>query len=261
MKRKMTPKSLTVVSTEKISHSFQRITLTGDDLKKMPENCAGDYVKLMFTPQGDTDLSTLNENERPAVRTYTIRSFDSESLLMELDFVLHGEDPASGIASHWAQNAKVGDTISIGGPGHSQTISYHLDDYLFVADMTSLPALAVTLEQLDCEATGNVIVQVNDESDIQTLSVPTNMNIEWVVGDAKLPLLVTAAEKITQQATGVWCACEFSQMRAIRRSISDRWSCERENTYFSSYWKEGVTEDGHKALKREDAEAFLSDRD
>ncbi|WP_394244710.1 siderophore-interacting protein [Vibrio astriarenae] len=258
MKRKMTPKSLTVVSTQKLSDSFLRIRFTGDDLQKMPEDCEGDYIKLIFNANGTTNIDDISETGRPLMRTYTIRHFDSAALTLDVDFVLHGSQNQDGIASHWAQTAKAGDTIKVGGPGHSETIPFDLHDYVFVADMTSLPALAVTLTKLTPDAKGRAFIQIADASDKQELEAPQGIDIEWLLGDHQQPLLAKSVESLTSVPSnaGVWCACEFSQMRAVRRHVSDNWSCARENTYFSSYWKHGVTEDGHKALKRQDAESF-----
>jgi NADPH-dependent ferric siderophore reductase len=43
-------------------------------------------------------------------------------------------------------------------------------------------------------------------------------------------------------------------MRALRQYFRNDRDVEREFIYISSYWKNGVTEEGHKVIKREDAE-------
>ncbi|MGO2457267.1 MAG: siderophore-interacting protein, partial [Vibrio casei] len=44
-------------------------------------------------------------------------------------------------------------------------------------------------------------------------------------------------------------------MKAIRTYFNDNDAIQRSKSYFSSYWKQGVTEDGHKIIKREDADS------
>jgi NADPH-dependent ferric siderophore reductase len=44
-------------------------------------------------------------------------------------------------------------------------------------------------------------------------------------------------------------------MRALRQYFRNEKEVDRENIYISSYWKKGVSEDGHKVIKREDAES------
>jgi NADPH-dependent ferric siderophore reductase len=43
-------------------------------------------------------------------------------------------------------------------------------------------------------------------------------------------------------------------MRALRQYFRNEKQVKRENIYISSYWKLGVSEDGHKTIKQQDAE-------
>ncbi|CAM4216942.1 siderophore-interacting protein [Vibrio agarivorans] len=262
MKRKMVPKSLTVIATSKLSNNYLRIRFSGEDLARMPEDCTGDYIKLIFSQNGSAEIGELGEGQRPIMRTYTIRHFDPMNQTLDVDFVLHDSEQSSGVASKWAANAQVGDTIKIGGPGHSDTVPFDLSHYVMFADMTSLPALSATVAQLSAKPSGDIYIQVSDNTDRQALEgeidAPKGMQLHWLVASPHQPALRSAVDSISlpHNQAGVWCACEFSQMRAIRRHISDHFELERSHCYFSSYWKDGVTEDGHKVLKKEDAEAF-----
>lgn len=55
-------------------------------------------------------------------------------------------------------NAKVGDTISIGGPGNSQLIDLNAEQVFMVADMTAIPAITEKLNKLEQNAVGHVVV-------------------------------------------------------------------------------------------------------
>ena len=47
-------------------------------------------------------------------------------------------------------------------------------------------------------------------------------------------------------------------MRELRQYFRNEKEVAKENIYISSYWKRGVTKDGHKAIKRADAETLAS---
>jgi NADPH-dependent ferric siderophore reductase len=43
-------------------------------------------------------------------------------------------------------------------------------------------------------------------------------------------------------------------MRALRQYFRNEKEVERGNIYISSYWKKGVSEEGHKVIKQQDAQ-------
>jgi NADPH-dependent ferric siderophore reductase len=257
MKNKKAPKQLRVVSSERISESFQRVVVNGEALSTLPGDCAGQYIKLLFAEDGSSDLSNLEPGNKPSMRTYTIREFDAQNLLLTIDFVIH-EAEHGGQASRWALNAAEGDVLTIAGPGPIQEVSSDADGYLFVADMTALPAAAVAIERLPNTARGKAFIQVSSESDIQSIATPKGLDVEWLIADATIASLAESIEALPalEANTAIWCASEFGQMRRVRRTLSDQVNFNRNLSYFSSYWKPGVTEDGHKKLKQEDAKTF-----
>ncbi|HHK8428361.1 TPA: siderophore-interacting protein, partial [Vibrio parahaemolyticus] len=89
MKKKPQPKTLVVTDTETITPNMQRITLQGEALSHFPRDCEGSYIKLLFNDMGGADLSILSEDDRPIMRTYTIRRFHPETSTIEVDFVRH----------------------------------------------------------------------------------------------------------------------------------------------------------------------------
>ena len=58
------------------------------------------------------------EGPRPLNREYTPLHFDAQANELTLDFYLHD----GGVASEWAEGAKPGDTLIIGGPRGSLII-------------------------------------------------------------------------------------------------------------------------------------------
>lgn len=248
---------VTVTDSQQISPNIQRITLQGDSIAHFGEQSIGGYFKLIFTPQGDPELSRLASNEKPALRTYTIRDFNSHTNQLTVDLVRHiSSDPSCGFAARWADNAQIGDTIHIAGPGKSQGPDWNSDWVYLVADMTALPAVAANLASLDSNAKGYAVIEITQNDDQQTLNAPAGVDIIWVDASQGLSL----AEQVKAQpwlpgTCSVWCACEFETMRELRQYFRNEKQVGRERIYISSYWKNGVTEDGHKVIKREDAEA------
>lgn len=246
--------ALTVISTKQISPNFQRIQLQGESIAHFEKDCIGGYIKLQFTPEGSADLSTLAQEARPSLRTYTIRDFDKDNHILTLDFVRHEiNDPCCGFAARWALECQVGDIIQIAGPGKSPGINPAGDWFFLVADMTALPALSAQLLTLPSDAQGYAIVEITDAEDAQTLALPAGIEVIWHVADegASLVDAVQALEWRSGQCA-VWCACEFESMRALRQYFRNEHNIDREFIYISSYWKRGVTEEGHKVIKRKD---------
>ena len=143
-----------VVRVEPISPHMLRIVFGGADLAGFVSAAADDHVKLFFPPKGEDRpiLPTLGPNgqsfpedgPRPIARDYTPRLFDPNKRELVIEFVLHGEGPAS----EWAAQAKPGRRLGIGGPRGSVIMADDYDAYLLVGDETALPAIARRLEEM-----------------------------------------------------------------------------------------------------------------
>lgn len=255
---KPSPKRLTVLELIDISPNLRRVVLGGDDIAKFPEGCAGDYVKLMFTAEGSSDLSELPAGAKPAMRTYTISEFDSQQQRLSIDMVLHHHGDMkseTGLAARWATSVAVGSEIMVGGPGQSAGIDKQVAQGVFVADMTALPALKQLVAKGQVTEQAQLLIEVNSEQDKQVLKLPQGISVQWVLRESETSLS-DALSKLAwpEQEFVVWCACEFGNMRRIRAQAAAQAGFQQRASYFSSYWKIGVSEDGHKLAKRQDAE-------
>ncbi|YCH21626.1 siderophore-interacting protein [Pseudomonas sp. D1-3] len=240
------PRTLQVISSRFVTPHMLRLTLGGGEIDSFPADQESAYIKLMFsTPGSDKDL----------VRTYTVRQQRADQF--DVDFVLH-ED--AGPASQWAKDAKPGDRIAIGGPGPKKLVDNSADWFLVIGDMTALPAISVNLEQLPVGARGHAIIEVIDAQDIQPLRHPAGIELHWLINPrpGENPQLLVDHVRQLEWLPGrpsIWAACEFSGMRALRQHLKQERQVDRKDLYISSYWKLGSSEDQHKAVKREDAEA------
>ena len=89
-----------------------RITVGGDDLTGFISAAHDDHVKLFFPPPGEEKplMPTPSPNgpiypegaPRPAARDYTPRRYDALANTLAIDFVLHGDGPATSWAAHGA---------------------------------------------------------------------------------------------------------------------------------------------------------------
>ncbi|MGP4713358.1 siderophore-interacting protein [Psychrobacter sp. DM8] len=247
---KPTPRVLEVKRITDITPHMRRITLGGEAFKDFPTNQQSAYIKLMFSQP---------KSSKPIMRTYTIAEQRSHEI--DVDFVLHPQEHA-GPALQWAHTAAIGDSILIGGPGAKKQINAQADWFLLAGDMTALPAITVNLAELPADAQGYAVIEVISEADIRSLNMPDNMDIHWVVNAVasidSSPLL----ERIKQLpwlegSPAVWAACEFNSMRALRHYFKQEKQVAKTHLYISSYWKLDNSEDEHKIIKREDAEAIL----
>jgi len=240
-------RELKVISVQEVSQRYRRITLGGDQLSGFPADEDGGYIKLCFQD---------SRFQSPQLRTYTIRSTRIAQLEIDVDFVLHDD---GGPASSWAKQAEVGSTIEISGPGPKKLVDVGADWFLFAGDMTALPAICVNLEHLPENAEGHIVIEVPSESDIQAITKPSGMVIEWTVNaqPGQNPgLLVSAVKAIAWRkgVPGIWSACEFKAMKELRRYYMKDREIDRKKFYISSYWKHGVREDEHKLIKKTDAD-------
>ncbi|MGR5063067.1 siderophore-interacting protein [Photobacterium sp. DNB22_13_2] len=265
MAQAMSPKKLSVVGKQFVTPNMIRLTLGGEGSHHFSQDSVGQYVKFLFTANGSTDIGQVPEGKRPMMRTFTVSGYQAgtrdEAGTITIDVAKHDlaevdgdmTPEVGGYASRWALKAQAGDTISLVGPRPIQAMPVEADRFLLVADMTAQTALQGKLVLLPESAKGHVVLDVPTKDDVQPLVLPEG--IELVVNISAESALSDRVKAIDLDTSGlaVWCACEFSEMRAIRSYITSDKDVDRKMCYFSSYWKEGVTEDGHKALKREDS--------
>jgi len=245
---KSTPLTVTVLSVSDVTPHMRRIVFGGPALADFPEGREGGYIKLIFpdAPRANPD--------RPVLRTYSVRAQDKEEITV--DIAIHAD--TNGVAMDWAMQAKVGDTITITGPGRVKMAPPDADWYLIAADMTGLPAALCNIERLSADAKGYAVFEVASEADIQDITAPSNVKVAWVVDPKPQQLNNTllGAIKALPWLEGepfIWSACEFDTMRALRSYYRTDRAVDKKAIYLSSYWRAGRTEDQHKVEKRKDS--------
>ena len=112
-------RKLEVLRVVDLTPRMRRITLGGRELAGFVSLGTDDHVKLLF-PQNAAEQAALetlvlgagkSDGPMPAMRDYTPRRYDLDTLELDIDFVLHGDGPAST----WAEQAKPGQFLHMAG--------------------------------------------------------------------------------------------------------------------------------------------------
>ncbi len=147
-RRRGRPWTLAVVSAGNVSPRMRRVRLTADNLDEFRPRPGQEIVLQIPQTAGE-----------PARRHYTIRHFDPQTRLIDVDFVLHG-DTAPGV--RWAREARPGQAIDIRGPRGRIALAAGADWHLFSGDETALPAIFALVEALGDGAAAYVFLEVGD---------------------------------------------------------------------------------------------------
>ena len=222
-----------------LSPHLRRIVVTGDSLNDFPIDQEGSYVKVVIEKEGEV-----------VMRSYTIRLFDQQKNELSLDFVINRHQ---GPATDWAQNAKIGDSIGIAGPGPMKITNYDHHSYLLVGDLTSMNALNGYIPKFKKEANIKAIIAVPNRKDIIKMDYNDSLNTHWFIEDeATITLEETVLEAAKNMAkdSHVFLGLEASSIRALRPVLQEEIGFDRLNIFAVGYWKKGVNADRFGAEKR-----------
>ncbi|GAB3817410.1 hypothetical protein GCM10028820_18320 [Tessaracoccus terricola] len=285
----------TVARIEKLSENFTRITFAGDELRHFGSAGFDQRIKLLF-PLADgswTDFGLfsgegvahwysawrqLPDEQRNAMRTYTVRAARPDAGEIDVDFVLHGTD---GPASAWASGVCEGDEIIIIGPdaraeGAAGGMEWHpgtANRVLIAGDETAVPAICAIVESLGEGVSGEVFLEVPATADVLPLETEADLHIEWLARDgaAHGTLLTPAVEQwgreriARREAADVevemdpdallwdspgeanrdayaWLAGEAGVITGLRRHLVRDLGLDRSSVAFMGYWRAGRAE-------------------
>lgn len=258
--RKAPPRIAEVKQTRRITPNMLRVTFSGDALLGFPTNAASANIKLLL-PHAHQDeptylASLLGEGEKPIKRTYTVVEYRKTSNELDIDFAMHA-DAESGPATRFALNAKAGDKVGIAGPSGLKLVDAAADWFLIAGDMTALPAIEANTKHLPKNATGFIVIEVQDISDKRIFDLPDNINIQWLINpephSEKSLLAITVMNLHWLEGTpNVWVAGESSIVRELRSYFAKDKQLDREHRYTSGYWIIGQNEDAFQMVKRQE---------
>lgn len=243
-----------VVRNERITPRMARITLALPEFESFRSDAYDDHVKLFFPPpggplvmpaRGPNGLVFPEGVPRPEARDYTPRRFDPATGELVIDFVLHGEGPATA----WAAAAEPGDRLGVGGPRASFVVHGRHDWYLLVGDETALPAIGRRLEELPAGARAVAFIEVADAAERQDLQAVASFELHWLERDTGGPGLAArvAAARLPAGLGYAFVAGEAGMAAALRAHLVADRGFDPDRVKAAGYWRLGEADfdDGH----------------
>lgn len=252
-RKRPAPRIVEIVRVSQLTPHMVRLTFGGENMTGFLSKGPAEHVRI-YLPNEETGVMTLpvkgsdglefpQEVERPKSRAYTPRRWNAGTNELDVDFVIHGEGPASA----WAAAAKAGDTAVIGGqPSGAYLPEIDADWYVILGDEAALPAIGTLLAVLPSTMQAYVYIEIFDAQEEQELITLAKTNITWLHrGDGdNLPgrLLVDAIQNIDlPEGDGrVWVSAEASIMRKIRQHLLEDRKLDRSLIRTQGYWKHGM---------------------
>jgi NADPH-dependent ferric siderophore reductase len=243
---------LQVRDASRITPKMVRIVLCGDELAGFVSAAHDDHVKLFFPlpgeekpivpAQGPNGPGYPEGVPRPAARDYTPRRYDAAANTLTIDFVLHGDGPATS----WAAQARPGHFLGVGGPRGSFIVPDDFDWYLFAGDESALPAIGRRLEELPAGTRAIAVIEVADAGEEQRLASRGRLDVQWLhrrgAASGETSLLQAAiAEPALPPGEGyAWVAAEAGTAKALRRLLVDKRGLPKDRVKAAAYWKRGA---------------------
>lgn len=274
-----------VLRTEWLTPHMVRVILGGNGFDTFtPSEFTDSYVKIAFVPAGVDvaalprpltldSFNALPADQRPTLRTYTVRRADLLARELAIDFVVHGD---RGVAAPWAATAQPGEPVYLAGPNGAYAPDLTADWHLLAGDEATIPAISAALEALPPDAVGRVFIEVAGAEDEMTLSAPEGVTLTWVHRGGRADLVDDSragdrAPLIAAVRNAPWLPGRVqvfihgeaqTVMHNLRpyirkeRGVDAAWASS-----ISGYWRRGRTEETFRQWKRELAAAEAGNTD
>ncbi|HUC49594.1 MAG TPA: siderophore-interacting protein [Xanthobacteraceae bacterium] len=230
-------RTLTVQRIEPLAAHMTRITFTGDLLDFVSRGF-DDHIKMFFPERTENSEQSANV----IARDFTPRQYDLATNTLQVDFVIH----ESGAATQWASSqARVGESLTIGGPRGSFIIPVEYDWHLLVGDETALPAIGRRLAELPPDSRVVVIAEVDGKSDEIAFDSRADATVTWVyrngaaAGTTDGLAKALAAQKLPSGDYYAWVACESLIAKGLRHQLLADHHANPKWTRAAGYWRRG----------------------
>lgn len=235
---------LEVLRVTDLTPRMRRITLGGAELAGFTSLGTDDHIKLLFacTPEQQQAIDARNLGRdgaaRPTMREYTPRRIDLDNNELDIDFVLHGDGPAST----WAAQAAPGQALHIAGPRASMVVPDIFDSYLLIGDETAIPAIARRLEALPAGRQVLAVIQIEDEQERQPLVSQAQVEVVWVRRHQQDLLELVKHLALPQGRVYGWVALEKALTRQAKALLLEKGVAE-DALKAAAYWRADGTAD------------------
>ena len=235
---------LRVVRTAPITPHLLSVVFTGDDMDDFLSASFDDHVKLFFPLPGQT-VPVLPAGDPKAegapptiARDFTPHRYDAAKRELEIQFALHGTGPAST----WAEQAKPGDMLGLGGPRGSFVIPTGYDWFLMLGDPTAIPAITRRLREVAAGTRVTVLLLADGPGEQFALDTAADVDVRWLDRLANPQALEQAAAAfVPPPGEGyIWAAGEGGAMRAVHAHFVGQLGFPKGRIRAASYWKPGA---------------------
>ncbi|MDI1235981.1 MAG: siderophore-interacting protein [Polaromonas sp.] len=241
VRKRRPPRRVEVSRITVLSPAMRRITLNGAELEGFAPAGPASYIKLIFPEPGQTEPTRpLPDGPRAvSMRTYTPLAVRPEALEVDVDFVLHGEGPAST----WAAQATLGQVLFLMGPGPGYAVDSAATQHLLIADDSALPAVETILAALPASARAQVLLEVISDAEQRPLLSAAQLDVAWLARGTDHRAAGRALEQALRAlapigpGTRVYLACEAAAMRRIRQLLITQLGVDRSQIVGRGYWK------------------------
>jgi NADPH-dependent ferric siderophore reductase len=230
-------RAVTVQQVESLGAHMNRVTF-GGDLADFVSLGFDDHVKLFF-PDGTVDAQGT---PNVIARDFTPRRNDPVAQTLQIDFAIHEAGPAT----EWASSqAKIGESLTIGGPRGSFVIPLAFDWHLLVGDETALPAIGRRLAELPAGTRAVVIAEVDSKDDEIAFNADADVAVTWshrngaAAGATDGLTRALAAQKLPSGDYYAWVACESLMAKALRQQLLADHHANPKWMRAAGYWRRG----------------------
>ncbi len=236
---------VTVKTIEQVTPRVRRIVFGGNTLADFTVPNPGAHIKLIFGTKPNEPIDDPRKL-RSQMRTYTPRYFNPNTKELTVEFVLHGD----GLASTWAAQAQVGETLTVAGPGGGMDIPENLKTMVMLVDESAMPTAGMVLEALPAGCNPIVICEVEDASEQRSLSSSIEVKPTWLFrqelgakpGTLLENYLPHVVANVKDFDDSFWLiACEANTMRRMRSHLLKQQGINKDRLVTRGYWKSGAS--------------------
>jgi NADPH-dependent ferric siderophore reductase len=236
---------LTVTRVERLPPNMVRIVLSGEELRGFTSLGFDDHIKVILPSNGAAG---------PEMRDFTPRRFDSNAGELWIDFFVHEGGPAAS----WAEQARIGQTLEIGGPRGSMVIALEgIDAHVLIGDETAVPAIGRRLEELPAAVPTLVVIEIDANSEPPVLLNRAAMKLICVRRDGlhgpPAHEVIDALRRLEFPSGRcfVWVAAESRAARTIRGYLRDERGLDKKWIKAAGYWQRGSAGE-HDSIAEDD---------
>ena len=250
-----------VVSTERLSPSFQRVRIAGPELAEFDWQGRDHWFRLFLPPADAAPGAELRLPKvsgrswyrsyllipgevRPHCSNYTVAGFrrTDEGGELDIDVVLHfHHDEPGGAVAGWVLRAEPGSPVGLLDQGVMFDPPEDTDSLVLAADETGLPGVRGILASLPADAHGVAILEVPTAADVQELVAPDGVQVRWLHRDgspeAAGRLALAALETINPSPSAYAFVVSESGLATGGRRALRRAGLAVARITFSGFWK------------------------